>query len=134
MVCRLVQQQNIRLLEQQLGQRDAHLPAARELLGPAFPVLFSESQAIEHGPHLRLDRIPVVSTKLAIEPVKTICHTAVFFARGIEIAPFDASVSPIPAPISRRFAKTAMHSAKTLRPESVNPSCGRYPADMPFSR
>ena len=36
MVCRLVQQQQIRLLEQQLGQRDAHLPAARELLGASL--------------------------------------------------------------------------------------------------
>ena len=26
-----------------------------------------------------------------------------------------------------------MHSAKTVRPESVSPSCGRYPAEVPLA-
>jgi len=86
MVCRLIQQENIRLLEQKLSERDAHLPAARELLGPSCPVLFTESQAIQDRPDLRLYRVPIVSTELAIEAVEAIRYTAVFFARGIEIA------------------------------------------------
>ena len=30
-------------------------------------------------------------------------------------------------------SNTDMHSAKTVRPESVRPSCGRYPAEVPLA-
>jgi hypothetical protein len=39
-VGRLVEQEQAGLLQQQLGERDAHLPAARKLLSPAAPVIF----------------------------------------------------------------------------------------------
>ena len=45
MVGGLVEQQQVRLLQQQLGQRDAHLPAAGKLFGLALPVFFAETQA-----------------------------------------------------------------------------------------
>ena len=35
--------------------------------------------------------------------------------------------------MARRSSKTDMHSAKTVRPESVRPSCGRYPAEVPLA-
>ena len=40
----LVEQQQVRLFEQQLGQRDAHLPAAGELFGAALPVALAETR------------------------------------------------------------------------------------------
>ena len=45
MVGRLVEQQQIRLFEQQFRQRDAHLPAAGKLFDAARPVLAPESEA-----------------------------------------------------------------------------------------
>ena len=42
MVRRLVQQQKIRPLQQQLRQRNPHLPAAGKLLRPPHPVCFAE--------------------------------------------------------------------------------------------
>ena len=44
MVGGLVEQQQVRLLQQKLGQRDAHLPAAGKFLGLASPVVFAEAQ------------------------------------------------------------------------------------------
>ena len=35
--------------------------------------------------------------------------------------------------MARRSSNTDMHSAKTVRPESVSPSCGKYPALMPLA-
>ena len=43
MVGGLIEQQQIRLLQQQLGQRDAHLPAAGKFFGLAMPVVFHET-------------------------------------------------------------------------------------------
>ena len=47
MVGGLVEQKQIGLLQQQLGQRDAHLPAAGEFFGLAVPVFFAKTQALK---------------------------------------------------------------------------------------
>ena len=60
MVRRLIQQQQRRLLQQQLGQCDPHLPTAGKLLRAALPILFAESQTAQHGAHLRIQRVNVV--------------------------------------------------------------------------
>ena len=65
MICGLVQKQQVGLRQQQLGQRDAHLPTAAELIRLPRPILFAESEAGEHAAHLRVERI-------AIQRVKTI--------------------------------------------------------------
>ena len=57
MVRRLVEQQHLRVADEQLRQRDAHLPAARELAGGARQVDLLEAQAEEHASHLRLDGV-----------------------------------------------------------------------------
>ena len=41
MVGGLVEQQQVGLLQQQLGERDAHLPAAGKFVGLARPVFFA---------------------------------------------------------------------------------------------
>ena len=48
MVRRLVEQQKIGLLEEQLGERDAHLPATGELFSPPLPVFLAESETAQH--------------------------------------------------------------------------------------
>ena len=47
MVCGFVEQQERRLFEQQLGERDAHLPATAELFRLAAPVVLAEPEAAE---------------------------------------------------------------------------------------
>jgi hypothetical protein len=64
MVGGLVEQQQRRLLQQQFGERDAHLPAAGELFGLALPVFFGEAEAAEDGADLRVERVDVVDVEL----------------------------------------------------------------------
>ena len=59
-VRRLIEQQQGWLLEQQLGQRNPHLPAARKLLGAPLPVFFRKPQPSQHRAHLRVERIDVM--------------------------------------------------------------------------
>ena len=58
-VGRLVEQQQVRLAQEQLGQRDAHLPAARELVGGARHVRLVEAQAEEHAVRLAFNVVAV---------------------------------------------------------------------------
>ena len=47
-------------MQQQLGERDAHLPAAGELFGAALPVFLREAEAAEDSADLRVERVDVV--------------------------------------------------------------------------
>ena len=62
-VGRLVEQQQVRLAQQQLGQRDAHLPAARELVGGARHVRLVKAQAEKHAVRLAFDVVAVAGFK-----------------------------------------------------------------------
>ena len=68
----LVQQQQAGLLQQQLGQRDAHLPAAGKLLCLPGPVMLAEAQAAQYRAHLRIECIAVVGAKVGVEKRKAI--------------------------------------------------------------
>ncbi len=53
----LVEQQHLGVADEQLRQRDAHLPAARELGGAAREIALLEAQAEHDAAHLRLDGV-----------------------------------------------------------------------------
>ena len=80
----LVEQQQVGLFEQQLGERDAHLPAAGELFGAAFPIALRKAEAAEHGAHLRFDGVAVARAELAFGLVKPLGDLRVFRAGGVE--------------------------------------------------
>ncbi len=83
---RFVEQQQVGLFEQQLGQRDAHLPAAGEFLGAALPVAFAEAEAAEDSTHLGFDGVAVARAELAFGAMKAVRHGGVFGAGRIEVA------------------------------------------------
>ena len=56
-VRRLVHQQQVGPREQQLGEGDAHLPAARELLGPSLLVGEREAEALQDVGHPGVDLV-----------------------------------------------------------------------------
>src|SRR6266576_6037290 len=66
MVRRLIQQQQVRLLQQQLGKRDAHLPSAREFVSLPMPIVLTKSESSEHAAHLRLDGIAVTGLEFML--------------------------------------------------------------------
>src|ERR1035441_8810248 len=45
----LVEEQQVGFLQEKFGQRDAHLPAAGELFGAAFPIALGEAEAAKYG-------------------------------------------------------------------------------------
>ena len=67
MIGGLIEQQKIRLGQQRLGQCDAHLPAATELIRLSRPVLLAEAQSCEHAAHLRIERISVERVKAVLQ-------------------------------------------------------------------
>ena len=86
MVGRLVEQQQVRLRQQQLGQCNAHLPAAGELLGVARPVFLAKAEAVEHRADLRVERVAVVHAEVAGDFVIAVGHLLVLARRWIELA------------------------------------------------
>ncbi len=67
MVRRLVQQQQVGPRQQQLGQRNPHLPSAAELLRIALPILLVKAQAAQHIAHLRIQRIAIQQLHPALQ-------------------------------------------------------------------
>ncbi len=80
----LVEQQQVGLLEQQLGERDAHLPPARKLLGAAVPVVLGEFEPAQDGAHLGFERISIAGAELMLDAVEAVGDIGVFPAGGIE--------------------------------------------------
>ena len=64
MVRRLIQQQQARLLQQELGKRDAHLPSAAEILAGTLHVLLRETQAQQHGSGFGFNGVSLLQTEL----------------------------------------------------------------------
>ena len=78
MVGRLVEQQQVRFLQQQLRQRDAHLPAAGELVGQPRPVFFAEAETSQHRSDFGLDRVAVARPEFVLDPVVAVRDMRVF--------------------------------------------------------
>ena len=78
MVGRLVEQQKIRFLQQQLGQRQPHLPAAGKSLGLAVPIVLHKSQPCKNGADLRFDGVPVTGLEFVLDQMVTIGDLRIF--------------------------------------------------------
>ena len=65
----LIEQQQIGLGQQELGETDAHLPAAGKLAGGAVHILARKAQAVEHRAGLRFQRIAVAALELGLHAV-----------------------------------------------------------------
>ncbi len=61
MVRRLVEKQQCRATQQELRERDAHLPAAGERLGRPVEVCFRKSQTFEHLGHAQVDAVALLA-------------------------------------------------------------------------
>ena len=86
MIGGLVEQQQVGFFEQQLGQRDAHLPAAGKFLGALVPLLVRKAEAGQHGSHLRFDGVAVARAEFAIQLMEAVGHLRILRARGIQLA------------------------------------------------
>ena len=124
-VGRLVEQQQAGLLQQQLRQRDAHLPAAGERLGRPLRVRLREAEAAQHRRDLQVDGVAVAVPEL----VAAARRSARASPRARPRAPTRRqAVSRARASrlrtSSRRWNAVAT-SSYTVRPLCASPSCGR---------
>ena len=76
-VGRFVEQQQVGLIEQQLGEGDAHLPAAGKRFGRALEVGRLEAEALENGPGLQLDAVAVVHAEAILQIAVAVQHLVV---------------------------------------------------------
>ena len=123
----------VRFLQQQFRQRQAHLPAAGEFFGLPLPVFFLKAQTHEYPPDFGFNRVAVAGAEFVLEAVITVGHSGVFRAGGVEFGELVQQRFEFLLPCLRRSSKTDMHSANTVRPESDKPSWGRYPAVVPLA-
>ncbi len=82
----LVEQQQVGFFKQQLGESEAHLPAAGEFLGVADPVFLAEAKTVEHRADLGFDGVTVAIPKLAIDVMKAVGGSGVFGTGGVELS------------------------------------------------
>ncbi len=86
MVGRFVEQQQVRLRQQQLGQRDTHLPTAGKLSRVSCPVFLAKAEAIEHRANLRVERVTVMHAKVAQYALIAFGDLVIFTRSRIEFA------------------------------------------------
>ena len=77
MVRRLVEQQQVRLAEQQLRERDAHLPAPGKRLRRTLEVGRLETEALEHRRRLQLDAVALAQPELILQIAVAMEHRVV---------------------------------------------------------
>jgi hypothetical protein len=85
MVGRLVEQQDIRLGQKELGQSDAHLPSAREFFHTPGQILTRKAQSIEHLGHLGFQRVALVLLEFRLDPMIAVGNFFVLATVGIEL-------------------------------------------------
>jgi hypothetical protein len=83
---RLVQEQQIRLAEQQLRERDPHLPAAGKRLGLALEIRRLEPEALQHRRRLQLDAVAVVHAEGVLQIAVAMEHPVVLRRRDRVVA------------------------------------------------
>ena len=79
-VRRLVQKQDVRVAQEQLGERDAHLPAAGELRAGLIEIRGLETQAGENLARVALELVPA-------QTLETVLDVAVLIEKGARDVP-----------------------------------------------
>src|SRR5262249_30301992 len=86
MIRGLVGQQEVWLSQQELGQGQAHLPAARKRFSLPLEVRGSETQPLEDGRRFELDTVPVVQAEAVLKIAVATEHRLMLFVRDAGIA------------------------------------------------
>ncbi len=84
MVRRLVQQQQVWFLQQQLGQRQPHLPAAGEFVRLPLPVFFAKAKPLQHASYLGFNRVAVAGAEFVLQTVIAVGDLGIFRALMVE--------------------------------------------------
>ena len=123
-VGRLVEQQQVGPAEQQLRQREAHLPAARERVGRLLERRVGEAEPAEHGRDLQVDAVAVAQAEAILQIAVAVEHRVVLLLRDRRVAEARLDVVHLRLHLEQRLEG----GARLLEDRSaawVRPSCGR---------
>ena len=124
-VRRLVEQQERRPAEQQLGQRDAHLPAAGERFDRLVEVGARESKAFEHLRHAQIDAVALALTEQLGDVVVANEQRLVLAVGQRRIGKRVLDAIDLGACFEQWLEGRATPRRRATRPECSIPSCGR---------
>ena len=124
MVRRLVQQKQVGLLQQQLGQRNAHLPAAGKLFRPPLPVFFLEAQAIQHRAHFSFNGVTIAGLHLRLYAMEALGNLLVLRAGVIDFSHATRQLFLLTLHLVH-VLKDGEAFGKNGAPGKRKPSCGR---------
>ena len=113
MVGRLVEQQQIGLAEQELGQREPHLPAARQVIGELVEVGELEAEAAQHGRDLQLEVIAVGDAEALLQLAVAVQQRVVLARPARGSSPSRCSRSCISAFMSSSGLSARLASSTT---------------------
>ena len=98
MVGGFVEQQQVGFLQQQLGQRQPHLPAAGKFFGLPLPVFFAKAQPHQDASDFGFNRVAVAGAEFVLQAVIAVGHVGILRAGVVEFGDFVQSGFPVPAP------------------------------------
>ena len=104
-VRRFVEQQQAGASEQQLGERDAHLPAARERLARLVHVRRGESQAAQHGRDLQLDAVALAPAEFLLQLAVARQHRRVLRLGAVVVAELILERRDLVAHVEQRLER-----------------------------
>ena len=81
MVRRLVEQHDVRLSQDQRGEGDPHLPAAREGVGRLLELVCAEPEPVQHAGDLQVDRVAVLVPELVLQLAVALQDALMLLAR-----------------------------------------------------
>lgn len=125
-VRRFIQQQHAGLCEEQLGQGDAHLPAAAEFIREPVQILVGKAQAHQHALDARLHFREVVVLQADLEVPKDLKSVDVL-AGGRVVGPQSLACLVKLALQLHRVLKRRLRLRHQGAPLHLHPFLGRYP-------
>ncbi len=80
----LVEQQQVRPLEQELGKREAHLPAAGKFFSLTLPVVAVKAESAKNRADLGFERVAVAGHEFVFQLLVAVGDVGVFLALVVE--------------------------------------------------
>ncbi len=124
-VRRLVEQQQVRPAEQQLRQRDAHLPPAGERLGRAREILLAEAEAAQHRRDPQIHAVAVCQPEAILQVAVAVKHRVVLRFRHRRVAEPMLDVVHLRLDVEQRLEGAGRFLEDACGRVCVRPSWGR---------
>ena len=124
-VGRFVEQEQARPAEQQLGERDAHLPAARKRLAGLVQILWGKAQAAQDGRDLQVDAVPLLAPERLLQLAVAREHRGVLGLGGRVVGQAFLERGDLGTHVEQRLEREPRFLEQRATGVAERPSCGR---------